>query len=111
MNSIGNASDVLMVAAIPRVEISECQSQLKPYHFNHELDESLICAGGSNLIDSCRGDSGGPLGFSDYYNKRPRFIQFGIVAAGLIECGTINVPGIYTNVSHHIQWITDNMRP
>lgn len=69
-----------------------------------------MCAGAENLVDTCKGDSGGPVGYTDMYNGRPRFVQYGIVAAGLKDCGVVNVPGIYTNVSHHIQWIIDNIK-
>lgn len=99
------------MAIVPNVQIPECQTQLSRFRFRHELDESHICAGAKNLTDTCKGDSGGPLGFVDMYDGRPRFVQYGIVAAGFIDCGSIDVPAIYTNVSHNIQWITDTMRP
>ncbi|TMW40391.1 hypothetical protein DOY81_014529 [Sarcophaga bullata] len=69
-----------------------------------------ICAGGKGFVDTCKGDSGGPLGYRDFYNGFPRFIQFGIVSFGVTACGGIDVPTSYTNTSYYMQWITDHMR-
>ncbi|XP_065359433.1 uncharacterized protein LOC135953451 [Calliphora vicina] len=99
-------SDVLLTAFVPRLNRSECENQ---FHNNRlPLNEGHVCAGGRNLVDTCRGDSGGPLGYRDLYDKRPRFIQFGIVSYGLHKCGV--EPGVYTNISHYMQWITDNLK-
>ncbi|XP_065372231.1 transmembrane protease serine 9-like [Calliphora vicina] len=103
-------SDVLLTAFVPRVNRLECENQLREYKLRHPLNDGHVCAGGRNLVDSCRGDSGGPLGYRDFYDKRPRFIQFGIVSIGVNKCGVVNIPGIYTNISHYIQWITDNLK-
>uniref|UniRef100_A0A1I8PZH1 CLIP domain-containing serine protease n=1 Tax=Stomoxys calcitrans TaxID=35570 RepID=A0A1I8PZH1_STOCA len=106
----GNSSDVLRIAVVPRVETASCQVQLQPWGLLNELNEQHLCAGGENLVDSCKGDSGGPMGFGDLYNGRPRFIQYGIVSVGLLKCGVENLSGIYVNVSNYLQWITDHMR-
>lgn len=99
-----------MSTFVPYVNRSDCETQLQKYGFERPLNNGHICAGGENLFDSCPGDSGGPLGYQDFYNERLRFIQFGIVSFGIRGCGVSNVPGIYTNVSHYIQWITDNLK-
>lgn len=98
------------MAIVPKVERNECEQQLRKYKLNNSLNNSHLCAGGRDLVDTCRGDSGGPLGYKDSYNGRPRFIQFGIVAIGLHYCAEVNIPGGYTNVSHFMQWITDNIK-
>ena len=72
-----------------------------------------MCAGGATNIDTCRGDSGGPLMYpaviGDY---GPRMVQFGIVSAGLGTCGkNENTPGLYTRVAHYLQWILDELKP
>ncbi|XP_065372233.1 serine protease grass-like [Calliphora vicina] len=105
----GSSSDVLQVAVIPKVVRAECQTQLRVYHFRQEITIGRICAGGANYIDTCKGDSGGPMGYKDFYNGKPCFIQYGIVSAGMRYCGRVNAPAMYTNVSHYIQWITDQM--
>lgn len=99
-----------MTAYVPKVNRMECETQLRKYNLQHPLNMGHICAGGRHLIDSCRGDSGGPLGYQDFYEEHPRFIQFGIVSVGLRQCGVIDAAGIYTNVAHYLQWITDNLR-
>uniref|UniRef100_A0A1A9UFJ9 CLIP domain-containing serine protease n=1 Tax=Glossina austeni TaxID=7395 RepID=A0A1A9UFJ9_GLOAU len=103
----GNTSDVLMVALVRHIERQTCQ---KDFAVLPTLNEEHICAGGENLVDSCRGDSGGPLGFRDKHFGHLRFIQFGVVSFGINTCGQVNLPGVYTNVSHYMQWITDNIR-
>lgn len=88
----------------------ECERILRMHRLRWPITMGQICAGGKDLVDTCRGDSGGPLGYRDFYNGNPRFIQFGIVSLGLEACGVKNVPTSYTNVSYYLQWITDHMR-
>ncbi|KAI8423518.1 hypothetical protein MSG28_012622 [Choristoneura fumiferana] len=56
------------------------------------LWERQVCAGGEVGKDSCKGDSGGPLMYSD----GNRFEVIGIVSFGPVPCGLENVPGVYT---------------
>ncbi|KAM7363924.1 serine protease grass-like isoform 2-T2 [Cochliomyia hominivorax] len=105
----GSYSDVLQVAVVPSVNRDDCQSHLKKLFFTQDLTLGRLCAGGENFVDTCKGDSGGPLGYKDMYNAKPSFIQFGIVSAGYRYCGLLNAPALYTNVSHYMQWITDHM--
>ncbi|XP_061390753.1 serine protease grass-like [Musca vetustissima] len=107
----GNSSDVLRVAIIPQVDLISCQNQLRPFGLTYQLDHTHICAGAKNLVDACKGDSGGPIGYTGIYNEWSRFIQYGVVTVGVSNCGETNVPGIYANVSHYMQWITDHIRP
>uniref|UniRef100_A0A6P4EDR9 Serine protease easter-like n=1 Tax=Drosophila rhopaloa TaxID=1041015 RepID=A0A6P4EDR9_DRORH len=67
---------------------------------------SQICAGGEDLVDSCNGDSGGPL---MSFHKGVWVLQ-GIVSFGY-RCGAKNWPAIYTNVSVYDSWIREKMRP
>merc|ERR1711860_120328 len=75
-----------------------------------KLDQTAICAGGEDQIDTCKGDGGGPLvcpvkGFD--YNS-PQYVQTGIVAWG-IGCGQQGIPGVYTDVTAElcfIDWAT-----
>ena len=59
-------------------------------------------------IDSCNGDSGGPLFVSG--TKDGTFYLEGVVSYGSKECGT-GYPGVYTNIEYYMQWILKNMRP
>jgi len=51
-------------------------------------------------MDSCKGDSGGPL--LRYKNKK--FFQVGIASRGQ-DCVDNNMPAIYVDVHAHIKWI------
>uniref|UniRef100_H0UYJ5 Peptidase S1 domain-containing protein n=1 Tax=Cavia porcellus TaxID=10141 RepID=H0UYJ5_CAVPO len=65
------------------------------------IKESMFCAGAEDgSTDSCRGDSGGPL----VCDLDGLWYQIGIVSWG-VGCGRANRPGVYTNVSHHVNWI------
>uniref|UniRef100_A0A182NNM2 CLIP domain-containing serine protease n=1 Tax=Anopheles dirus TaxID=7168 RepID=A0A182NNM2_9DIPT len=107
----GANSDVLLQANVNHIPMSECQQKMKEYSLLVSLSKELqICAGGENLVDSCKGDSGGPLGFSVDVSG-PKFVQFGIVSRGGKGCGEYNVPGIYTRVGSYMNWIVANMQP
>ncbi|ODM99657.1 Trypsin-1 [Orchesella cincta] len=63
------------------------------------VTNSMLCAGRvRGLSDSCNGDSGGPLTTVD-----------GGYLAGIVSWGTLCAlplqPGVYTQVSHYIDWI------
>ncbi|XP_058986413.1 uncharacterized protein LOC131806374 [Musca domestica] len=105
----GASSDVLRVAIVPHVDVATCQNYLRPFGLTYQLNSTHICAGAKNLVDTCKGDSGGPLGYTDIYNGSSRFVQYGVVSVGVSNCGERNVPGIYANVSHYMQWITDHI--
>jgi len=59
-------------------------------------------------IDSCHGDSGGPLWrWEQTSEEGRRAVQLGIISRGQ-RCARINRPGIYTNVSALSDWIRLN---
>lgn len=104
-------SDVLLKATVPRIDNAQCMQILQQQRLWIQLSEKQMCAGGKNLVDSCRGDSGGPLGMVARVGKYPRFIQFGIVSIGLNTCGVQNVPSVYTRVGEYMDWVQDNLEP
>ena len=59
-------------------------------------------------VDSCNGDSGGPL----LYRKDLNSLWYlaGIVSYGTSQCG-VGIPGIYTRVPTYIKWIETNLKP
>ncbi|XP_052893261.1 serine protease easter-like [Anopheles moucheti] len=104
-------SDVLLQAIVNNVPIPECQQKMTDNFLHVTLaDEWQLCAAGEGLVDSCQGDSGGPLGFSVDVSGA-KFVQYGIVSAGVKSCGKESVPGIYTRVASYMDWIVANMKP
>lgn len=74
-----------------------------------ELDEKQhICAEDRfRKQESCKGDSGGPL--VQRAGQEPmRFYIVGIVSSG-VRCGTANLPGLYTRVTNHLEWINKHV--
>ncbi|XP_035210949.1 proclotting enzyme-like [Stegodyphus dumicola] len=59
-----------------------------------------LCAGDGSK-DSCRGDSGGPMMLA---GADGRFYLVGIVSFGK-KCAEPGYPGVYTRVSHYLDWI------
>jgi secreted trypsin-like serine protease len=58
--------------------------------------------------DSCTGDSGGPLVYKQFSDDP--WYQTGIVSFGFgDECGSSNVPGVYTRVEAYLSWIDKNL--
>ena len=85
-----------------------CNSQTGYKDLGGQLTDSQLCAGNLTIggVDSCSGDSGGPLvcdagGFIGY-------VLTGVVSFGK-RCGEPNFPGIYSRVTHYIDWIKSKM--
>ena len=74
---------------------------------NIQLKDTQICAGGVIGKDSCKGDSGGSLMKKDGFS----WYLYGIVSFGPKNCGQTEIPGVYTKVSHFVDWIEKNMEP
>ncbi|XP_073957733.1 CLIP and Tryp_SPc domain-containing lethal (2) k05911 [Choristoneura fumiferana] len=66
--------------------------------------EHMLCAGKASM-DSCSGDSGGPL----MVNEGGRWTQVGVVSWG-IGCGKGQYPGVYTRVTAFLPWIQKNAK-
>ena len=67
------------------------------------VTENMLCASAPST-DSCQGDSGGPLFIKGKDASKDR--QVGIVSWGL-GCADPTFPGVYSNVSAGIDFITD----
>jgi len=76
---------------------------------NIQIIDSQICAGGDPGRDSCNGDSGGPLMRLDN-GAIPHYFLAGIVSYGPKNCGTPDIPGVYTRTSKFIDWIQSKIR-
>ncbi|XP_065084992.1 serine protease Hayan-like [Ochlerotatus camptorhynchus] len=104
----------LMKAHVTTFERDECNFTLlqdkTPRNKIQQLNGDQLCAlgrnsTGDNTGDTCVGDSGGPL---ELAIDRRRYIV-GLTSTGKI-CGT-KFPGIYTRVSHFIDWIESVVWP
>lgn len=89
--------DMLREAKVPVVDFAECKQSYGDYlkTFN------VICAGyKEGQIDSCAGDSGGPL----LVQRNSRWYVYGVTSFG-DECGKEGKYGIYSKTSTYINWI------
>jgi len=95
----GSISDLLRRVDVPAVSDDDCNES-----YDGDITDSMICAGvPQGGVDSCQGDSGGPL-----FTENP-FVQIGIVSWGY-GCAVAGYPGVYTEVSYFVDWITENAR-
>ncbi|KAF7662724.1 hypothetical protein LDENG_00227550 [Lucifuga dentata] len=95
----GPPANVVMEAMAPILPQSICKNA----HIKEVITNTMLCAGYlSGGIDSCKGDSGGPLIYQDRISGR--FQLHGITSWG-IGCGEKGKPGVYTRVSAFSDWI------
>ncbi|XP_014478092.1 PREDICTED: uncharacterized protein LOC106746246 isoform X2 [Dinoponera quadriceps] len=70
------------------------------------ISDGMICAGYLDEgIDTCDGDSGGPL--ACYHNGA--FTLYGITSWGQ-HCGRANKPGVYVRVAYYRRWIDQKIK-
>ncbi|CAG9834813.1 unnamed protein product [Diabrotica balteata] len=74
--------------------------------------DTMICAGGEIGVDTCEGDSGGPLQVKNNYkySNGKGFRIVGITSFGK-ACGITRSPSIYTRVSYYVDWIESIVWP
>jgi secreted trypsin-like serine protease len=98
----GITPDVLHKVTIPVIDDDVCRDQ----YGQAAIYDSMICAGipGVGGVDSCQGDSGGPMVCS---NDDGSQYLCGIVSWGR-GCALPNFAGVYTEVSHFVDWIETN---
>jgi len=96
-------SDDLQAGVVQLVPHDEC-SRL----YNGAISPSMICAIGKTIrggqtvnVDTCGGDSGGPL----IGESNGNIYVFGITSFGPSKCALSERPGVYTNVEMFIDWI------
>lgn len=94
----GPASNSLLTANITVIPIEQCSSLTS---YGGKIKPGMICAGSwTGGVDSCSGDSGGPLICDD--------VLVGIVSFGQ-SCAKPNFPGVYTDVNFHRDWIMEHL--
>lgn len=94
LKSGGDSPDELNEVNLNLVDFDKCNTD-----YNGEILPRMVCAAAPNK-DTCQGDSGGPL-FQD--NK-----LIGLTSWGY-GCANPKYPGVYTEVSQYIDFITANM--
>ncbi|XP_059099413.1 CLIP domain-containing serine protease B10-like [Tigriopus californicus] len=100
--TLGVITPVLQKTQLPVVDIDECNLT-----WRGKVRSSIqICAGGPG-VDSCNGDSGGPLLLKD---NGGRYGVVGLVSFGKSTCGDGD-PGVYVRVETFLRWIRQNIRP
>ncbi|XP_040568452.1 trypsin I-P1 [Lepeophtheirus salmonis] len=97
------SNNCLRSANVKVFRLEKCQSFYEPV--GKRLSQGMVCAGAENGgVDSCKGDSGGPLMCSD----GERFYVHGIVSWGH-GCGQKGKPGVYTQVQKYHHWVRHNI--
>ncbi|XP_026753618.3 CLIP domain-containing serine protease HP8-like [Galleria mellonella] len=89
-------SDTKKMIPLPFCSLDDCRR----VYSRINLPDDIICAGGVNGMDTCRGDSGGPLLWI-----RERVELRGVINTGYSRCGTEGFPGLYISVENHLEWI------
>ncbi|KAK6169154.1 hypothetical protein SNE40_020259 [Patella caerulea] len=104
-NTLIYGSEKLQEARVPIVNRRRCQSV-----FNYDITDTQVCAGYKRGgVDSCAGDSGGPLMCSrDDNNGVKRWFIYGVTSYGE-GCGRKGKYGIYTKVSSYLSWIRNTI--
>ncbi|KAF7995851.1 hypothetical protein HCN44_006958 [Aphidius gifuensis] len=93
----------LQTAVFPIIDLDTCRSSLEQIVGPSPLHETNICTGPlTGGYSACSGDSGGPL-----ISRQPQQDDeiIGIVSWGIIPCGTLGAPSVFTRVSAFVEWI------
>ncbi|UXI14518.1 Caspase-1 precursor [Sarcoptes scabiei] len=103
-NSAIFGSDVLHQAQVPIADVDDCKNVYKDKYM---ISPNMVCAGyKKGKIDSCAGDSGGPLLFNKkmFNSGHDKWYLYGITSFGE-GCGKKNKYGIYAKVPNVVNWI------
>ncbi|XP_017066495.1 serine protease grass-like isoform X2 [Drosophila eugracilis] len=106
---IGNS---YMAVGWGRIDSSRFANSTMEVYINTEtctngLDSSFLCANG-DYVDTCVGDSGGPLTWQTFYFGIARTVQFGVVSTGSRNCGA-GEKAYYMDVPTYMPWIMDKL--
>ncbi|RVE41548.1 hypothetical protein evm_013802 [Chilo suppressalis] len=108
----GANSDILQKVTLNKFVTQECSEKFPVHrHMKQGFDQNTqTCYGDKNQSkDTCQGDSGGPLQIK---NKKIKcmYTIVGVTSFGK-ACGMVGDPGIYTRVSHYVDWIEKEVWP
>ncbi|XP_032596341.1 serine protease easter [Drosophila grimshawi] len=104
-----SASNLKLKAAVDGVTLEECQSVYGRQDIF--LEDTQMCAGGMEGVDSCRGDSGGPLIGQNTNKVNTYYFLAGVVSFGPTPCGLNGWPGVYSRVGAYVDWIQTSLKP
>ncbi|XP_017138040.1 uncharacterized protein LOC108152905 [Drosophila miranda] len=94
-------TSVLHKANVPIIPMDNCRNV---YH-DYTITKNMFCAGHRRgLIDTCAGDSGGPLLCRDTTKPNHPWTIFGITSFG-DGCAKRNKFGIYARVPNYVDWV------
>lgn len=95
-----DGAKILREAEVPVVDQGKCQKA-----FKYKITNNQICAGfKGGGVDSCGGDSGGPLICANHPNRTTQWYVYGVTSYGE-GCGQKSKYGIYTDVRKYLKWI------
>ncbi|EFN72139.1 Coagulation factor X [Camponotus floridanus] len=95
-------TDVLHEVKVPIVSPETCRK----VYIDYRITDNMFCAGyRRGKMDSCAGDSGGPLLCKDPRKPDHPWTIFGITSFGE-GCGKRGKFGIYARLSNYVRWIT-----
>ena len=105
----GKAETKLRFATLDVFRHDQCrQKYFKFLGDGIEINDSMVCAG-SDVTDTCRGDSGGPLMYNTNWTQY-RWEIYGLVSFGPTICANPDYPGVFTRVDKHLDWIKRNTK-
>ncbi|XP_017064059.1 serine protease easter [Drosophila eugracilis] len=110
MTESSGSSKIKRMAMLHIQPQDECQEVFYK-DTNLTLADSQMCAGGEIGVDSCSGDSGGPLTVEASTPGGNRYVYLaGVVSIGREQCGKTQFSGVYTRVSSFMDWIETTIR-
>lgn len=94
-------TSVLHQAEVPIIPMDNCRS----VYYDYTITKNMFCAGHKRgRIDTCAGDSGGPLMCRDTTKPNHPWTIFGITSFG-DGCAKRNKFGIYAKVPNYVDWV------
>ncbi|XP_049947521.1 trypsin-1-like [Schistocerca serialis cubense] len=93
---------ILQTVDVSIIDYETCSQDIDELGFGNPLTDTMICTGPLyDGISVCSGDSGGPLVQDG--------LLIGVVSWGLNMCGYPGAPSVYTRVSAHLDFISENL--
>ena len=107
-------SNILRKTQLMTMPLAECNTKLLEY--NEALHDAALADGLSRGqyctfhpkgLDSCSGDSGGPV---QYFNNSRYSTVIGVISFGVGGCGS-GWPSVNTRVAYYLDWIESVVWP